>query len=88
MKNTILLAATLLSVNLAHADDSIKVCAPGQQKAMLSYESTDDNVISFGNIFVCTPAPLNTEAAMTELRAGLKSIHKNAVIVSVIPLAS
>lgn len=89
MKKTTLLVAALLllSANLAYADGSTK-CAPGQQKAMIAYESADDNVISFGNIYVCTPAPLNTEAAMTELRTGLKSIHKNAVIVSVIALAS
>jgi hypothetical protein len=83
---TLCLAAS--SVRLAYADEAIKTCEPGQNKAMVTYESADQNVISFGNIFVCTAVSLHTEAGMRELRSGLRTIHKNAVLISVLPLAS
>jgi len=88
MIRTVLVMAACLSAHWAYADDAIKVCEPGQHKAMLAYESADQNVISFGNVFVCTPVALNTEAGMRELRTGLQAIHKNAVLLSVMPLAS
>jgi len=89
MLNKVMLTVALgLLVSHARADGPIKVCAAGQRKAMLAYEYSARNEVHFGNVFVCTLNALDTEAGLTSLRHELSVVHRGAVVLSIIPLAS
>ncbi len=84
----LLLLCMALVVTSAQAGDSVKLCAPGQQKAMIAYEFPEAAGFAFGNVFVCTSKALNTEAGLSGLLEELQARHKGAIILSVTPLAS
>jgi len=88
MKGLIFATVAYLAANVVQAGQPTTACPSGQHKAMIAYESTEENVISFGNVFVCTPESLDTEAGLTSIRNGLSTIHKNAIVLSIMPLSS